>query len=51
MRRTYLYVGMTEDAVQRRRWTFYEAVTEDHEVFPRFLQQEAGSLFHGVQLN
>jgi hypothetical protein len=26
MRRTYLYAAMTEDAVQRRRWTFYEAV-------------------------
>ena len=26
MRRTYLYAAMTEDAAQRRRWTFYEAV-------------------------
>jgi hypothetical protein len=27
MRRTYRYAAMTEDAAQRRRWTFYEAVT------------------------
>ena len=26
MRRTYRYAAMTEDAAQRRRWTFYEAV-------------------------
>jgi hypothetical protein len=26
MRRTYLYAAMTEDAPQRRRWAFYEAV-------------------------
>jgi hypothetical protein len=26
MRRTYMYAGMTEDAAERRRWTFYEAV-------------------------
>jgi len=26
MRRTDLYAAMTEDAAQRRRWTFYEAV-------------------------
>jgi len=26
MRHTYLYAAMTEDAAQRRRWTFYEAV-------------------------
>ena len=26
MRRSYLYAAMTEDAAQRRRWTFYEAV-------------------------
>ncbi|HJX30539.1 MAG TPA: hypothetical protein VJ624_01670 [Thermodesulfobacteriota bacterium] len=26
MRRTYLYAAMTEDAAQRRRWIFYEAV-------------------------
>ncbi|OIP29031.1 MAG: hypothetical protein AUK23_11670 [Deltaproteobacteria bacterium CG2_30_43_15] len=26
MRRTYLYAAMTEDAAERRRWTFYEAV-------------------------
>ena len=26
MKRTYLYAAMTEDAAQRRRWTFYEAV-------------------------
>jgi len=29
MRRTYLYAAMTEDAAQRRRWTFYEAVKID----------------------
>jgi hypothetical protein len=26
MRRTYKYVGMTKDEVQRSRWIFYEAV-------------------------
>ena len=26
MKRTYLYAAMTEDAAERRRWTFYEAV-------------------------
>ena len=26
MRRTYEYVAMTKDEVQRRKWTFYEAV-------------------------
>ena len=26
MRRTYPYAAMTENAAQRRRWTFYEAV-------------------------
>ena len=26
MKRTHLYAAMTEDAAERRRWTFYEAV-------------------------
>ena len=26
MRRTYWYAAMSEDAVQRSRWTFYEVV-------------------------
>jgi hypothetical protein len=26
MKRTYMYAAMTEDAAERRRWTFYEAV-------------------------
>jgi len=26
MRRTYRYAAMTEDAVQRSRWAFYDAV-------------------------
>jgi hypothetical protein len=30
MRRTYLYAAMTEDAAQRRRWTFYEAVKHNY---------------------
>jgi len=30
MRRTYLYAAMTEDAAQRRRWIFYEAVKIEH---------------------
>ncbi len=29
MRRTYGYVGMTEDEAQRSRWTFYEVVNFD----------------------
>jgi hypothetical protein len=28
MKRTYLYAAMTEDAAERRRWTFYEAVNK-----------------------
>jgi hypothetical protein len=28
MRRTYWYAAMTEDAVQRSRWTFYEVVND-----------------------
>ncbi|MBI4621008.1 MAG: hypothetical protein HY739_12755 [Desulfobacterales bacterium] len=31
MRHTYLYAAMTEDAAERRRWTFYEAVKEDYD--------------------
>src|SRR4030042_899699 len=42
MRRTYLYAAMTEDAAQRRRWTFYEAV--NFRMF-RYLVIVAGSLF------
>jgi hypothetical protein len=30
MRRTYEYVAVTQDEVQRRRWTFYEAVQASH---------------------
>ena len=26
MKRTYWYAAMTEEAAQRRRWTFYEVV-------------------------
>jgi len=29
MRRTYQYAAVTKDEVQRRRWTFYEAVKND----------------------
>jgi len=27
MRRTFWYAAVTKDAVQRRRWAFYEVVT------------------------
>ena len=37
MRRTYLYAAMTEDAAQRRRWTFYEAVNLIKILFVVFL--------------
>ena len=34
MRRTYMYAAMTEDAAERRRWTFCEAVMDELEGLP-----------------
>ena len=33
MRRTYVYVGMTEDEAQRSRWTFCEVVFFQSQIF------------------